>query len=226
MVVGALIVLAFAGKTLVAGLAALNVMPRREDPELTPRNALLITRYPGADAERVRSLVTEKLEDVLDEFEEIKKLVSTSRAGISTISIELEDQKQTFDLKLPKGVTLDAIESVVLDPAHELLIWHPDYGRAPAGTIDDDPALSADTRAIYVGDYAVEGRPLTVRVVERGDRLSIVVGKGKPEKLIPAGPHRFRSDEGRIDFRVTEGRAGKLRFSSDGGRSVVAARTK
>jgi multidrug efflux pump subunit AcrB len=76
---------------LVAGLSAFNLLPRREDPELTPRNALLITRYPGADAERVEKLVTEKLEDVLDEFEEIKKTISTSRRGISTISIELHD---------------------------------------------------------------------------------------------------------------------------------------
>lgn len=79
------------GVILVAGTFALEIMPRREDPELTPRNALLITRYPGADAERVEKLVTEKLEDVLDEFEEIKKTISTSRPGISTISIELED---------------------------------------------------------------------------------------------------------------------------------------
>lgn len=76
----------------VAGVSALWVLPRREDPELTPRNALLITRYPGADADCVERLVTDKLEDLLDEFEEVKETISTSRAGISTIQIELHDR--------------------------------------------------------------------------------------------------------------------------------------
>lgn len=85
------------GVITVAGLANLQTMPRREDPELTPRNALLVTRYPGADADRVERLVTDTLEDVVDEFEEVKKVLSTSRAGISTISIELHDEVMEVD---------------------------------------------------------------------------------------------------------------------------------
>jgi len=67
------------------------VMPRMEDPLLTPRAASVTTVFPGADAERVESLVTEKLEDELDEIQEIKEVRSTSRAGISFLQIELRD---------------------------------------------------------------------------------------------------------------------------------------
>ncbi len=75
----------------VAGFSSLQVLPRMEDPLLTPRFGIINTRFPGADAERVEALVTNSLEDALRQIEEIKELRSTSRAGISTISVELRD---------------------------------------------------------------------------------------------------------------------------------------
>ena len=82
---------------LVSGLSSYYVLPRMEDPLLTSRFALVNTRYPGADAERVESLVTEKIEEELREIEEIKELRSTSRVGVSTISIELRDDVYVTD---------------------------------------------------------------------------------------------------------------------------------
>lgn len=38
---------------VVSGLAAYNLLPRKEDPSLTQRNAMIITRFPGANADRV-----------------------------------------------------------------------------------------------------------------------------------------------------------------------------
>ena len=76
---------------LVAGLAALAVLPRMEDPVLTQRAGIINTVYPGANAQRVESLVTEKIEAKIQEIEEIKELRSVSRDGISTITIELKD---------------------------------------------------------------------------------------------------------------------------------------
>ena len=77
------------GFILVAGLSSYYVLPRLEDPLLTERAASISTFFPGADAERVESLVTEKLEKELREIKEIKELWSSSRAGVSTITIEL-----------------------------------------------------------------------------------------------------------------------------------------
>ena len=39
--------------TCLAGLAALQQMPRREDPKLTIRRGLVMAAYPGATAEQV-----------------------------------------------------------------------------------------------------------------------------------------------------------------------------
>jgi len=77
---------------VVAGMSALLNLPRIEDPRLTERVALVLTFLPGATAERVEALVTEKLEDALDEIAEIKTLESVSRNNVSLITIELEDR--------------------------------------------------------------------------------------------------------------------------------------
>jgi len=76
---------------VVAGMTALLTLPRQEDPRIVNRNPLIVTLFPGASAERVETLVTEKIEDALQEIEEIKKLQSTSRAGVSLVAIELQD---------------------------------------------------------------------------------------------------------------------------------------
>ncbi|MEQ9070815.1 MAG: efflux RND transporter permease subunit, partial [Gimesia chilikensis] len=81
----------------VAGLSSFYIQPRMEDPVLTKRSALVQTRFPGADATRVESLVSEKIEEELREIDEIKELRSISRSGMSTITIELRDDVYEVD---------------------------------------------------------------------------------------------------------------------------------
>ena len=77
---------------VMAGLAALTALPRLEDPRLNNRLALIVTRFPGASAERVESLVTEKIEEEVREVTEIDFVESSSQAGISVITILLKDE--------------------------------------------------------------------------------------------------------------------------------------
>ena len=76
---------------LVSGLSSWFVLPRMEDPQLVKRGAIVNTIYPGANPTRVESLVTEKIEETLEEIEQIKEIRSSSREGISTLTIELRD---------------------------------------------------------------------------------------------------------------------------------------
>ena len=66
---------------VVSGLGALQTLPRMEDPRFTNRAAAVVTRWPGASAPRVETLVTEKIEEELESIQEIKELISSSRAG-------------------------------------------------------------------------------------------------------------------------------------------------
>lgn len=104
---------------VVAGLSAINNIPRLEDPRIDNRNVLVITPYPGASAQRVEALVTDVIEDELRQLHEVKEIKSTSRSGTSVVSIELQawvdnsSNEQIFSkirdglsnakLKFPKG---------------------------------------------------------------------------------------------------------------------------
>ncbi|MDE5076066.1 MAG: efflux RND transporter permease subunit, partial [Trichodesmium sp. St5_bin2_1] len=71
------------------GISSFFTLPRLEDPELVSRFASITTFWPGTDAQRVETLITEKIEAELSEIEEIETYDSTSRAGSSIINIGL-----------------------------------------------------------------------------------------------------------------------------------------
>lgn len=78
------------GVILIAGISAYMTLPRLEDPRITNRYATVVTRLPGASAERVEALVTEELEAAIREVAEVNFIESTSRAGVSIITLELK----------------------------------------------------------------------------------------------------------------------------------------
>ncbi|MBL4941027.1 MAG: efflux RND transporter permease subunit [Colwellia sp.] len=77
---------------IVAGLGALSTMPRMEDPIMQNRHATVLTQLPGASAERIEVLITEKIEQKLRKISEIKNITSISRPGISAVTLELNDE--------------------------------------------------------------------------------------------------------------------------------------
>ncbi len=79
------------GVILVGGVSSLLTLPRLEDPRINNRNPIVVTLLPGASAERVEALVTKKLEDELREVAEVEEIESDSRAGVSLITVELDD---------------------------------------------------------------------------------------------------------------------------------------
>ncbi len=82
---------------VVAGSSAWVVLPRMEDPVLGKRVAVISTVFPGADVERVETLVTDRLEDRLQGLAGMEEIRSTSRAGVSNIVLELRDDVTDVD---------------------------------------------------------------------------------------------------------------------------------
>jgi multidrug efflux pump len=83
---------------IVAGLGALYTLPIAEDPRMGNRYGLVLTPYPGANAERVEALVTEKIELKLRELPQIKEISSSSGNGLSSITLSLRDEITEPDL--------------------------------------------------------------------------------------------------------------------------------
>ncbi len=74
----------------LGGIASFFSLGQLEDPEFTIKTAVVATPYPGASAREVEQEVTEKIERKLQEIKEIDTLTSESRAGMSTVTIEIK----------------------------------------------------------------------------------------------------------------------------------------
>lgn len=74
---------------LVGGWIAFNALGRYEDPEFIIRTAVILTPYPGADAETVALEVTDPIEAAVQQLQEVKKITSISRPGESEVQVEI-----------------------------------------------------------------------------------------------------------------------------------------
>ncbi len=154
---------------LVAGLSALNTLPRLEDPRIDTRNVLVITPYPGASAERVEALVSDVIEDRLREIYEIKEIKSTSRAGISVINIETQDWVD--------NTTNEQLFSEIRDALREAETQFPQGAASPV--FDEKRGATAFTLLLALKAEYPENTPLTLTsrlADELTDRLRNVNG--------------------------------------------------
>ncbi|AXT38201.1 efflux RND transporter permease subunit [Alteromonas sp. BL110] len=168
---------------ITAGLSALSSLPRIEDPRIDTRNALIITSYPGASAERVEALVSDVLEDKLREIFEIKEVKSTSRAGISIILIETQDWID--------NTSNEQLFSEIRDAIGAAAESFPEGAMAPV--FDEKRGATAFTLLLSVRAEHVENIPITLTArlaQELTDRLRNVNGTelvrvyGAPEEEI------------------------------------------
>ncbi len=104
---------------VIMGLTLYKSLPRDSMPPYTVRVATIISSFPGASPERVELLVTDKIEKIAQEIPEVKEINSTSRTGLSIVSVKLKDKVSPEELQsiwdklrrklngikgLPKGV--------------------------------------------------------------------------------------------------------------------------
>ncbi|MEM6333321.1 MAG: efflux RND transporter permease subunit [Planctomycetota bacterium] len=167
----------------VGGLSASLTLPRLEDPRIVNRGTMIITNVPGVSAERVEALVTEVLEEGLDEIDAIKNVDSTSSAGVSVISVEFDDAIEAS--------TNQAVFAEIRDKVGEVTPLLPPEAQEP--TVDDKREAAAFT--LIVGLTWDSAAPLQMGLLDRladelGDRLRNLRGTelvrvyGEPEEEI------------------------------------------
>lgn len=97
------------GLVIVAGSSALATIVRQEDPTITNGGAVIVSPFPGASAERVEALVTEKIEAELRELAEIQTISSTSRNGVAVVGVEIDEQIKGKDAEEAFSKIRDAL---------------------------------------------------------------------------------------------------------------------
>jgi multidrug efflux pump subunit AcrB len=84
---------------LILGMVFYQSLSRDSMPPYTVRVAAVVSSFPGSGPERVEQLVTDKVEKIVQELPELKKVTSTSRSGLSVVTVELKDQVKPEDLQ-------------------------------------------------------------------------------------------------------------------------------
>src|SRR6476469_5976920 len=83
---------------LVWGVYAYLMMPQRQDPIIPVVTGVILTPYPGAEAEKVEQEVTRKIERKVAENPAVEHVKYISRPGISIVYVELFENERHAEL--------------------------------------------------------------------------------------------------------------------------------
>ena len=77
---------------VVGGIWSYFNLGQLEDPDFTVKTAVVITQYPGASPEEVELEVTDRIETAIQEMPQLRYLTSYSRAGLSIVKIDMQQE--------------------------------------------------------------------------------------------------------------------------------------
>lgn len=77
---------------MVVGYVSMQKLPSERYPDFSLGEVIVFTQYPGASPIEVESLVTKKIEDVLETVEDVEWISSTSFSGSSNIRVKFIDE--------------------------------------------------------------------------------------------------------------------------------------
>ena len=73
-----------------SGMIAYSSLPREAAPDITIPYVLISTPYIGVPPSDIETLITDPIEEELEQLKDVRELRSTSAAGVSIVSIEFE----------------------------------------------------------------------------------------------------------------------------------------
>jgi multidrug efflux pump subunit AcrB len=82
---------------LLNGIFAYFTLPAQEDPNITIREAIISTSFPGMSPERIEQLITKKLEEEIRKIAEVEEITSTSTIGLSIVHVKIYDRYFNLD---------------------------------------------------------------------------------------------------------------------------------
>ena len=77
---------------VVGGVYSYTQLGQLEDPDFTVKIGAVVTQYPGATPEEVELEVTDRIETAIQEMPQLRYLTSYSRAGLSIIKVEMQQE--------------------------------------------------------------------------------------------------------------------------------------
>jgi multidrug efflux pump subunit AcrB len=169
----------------LAGLFSLSVIPKESSPEVIVPIGVVSTTLRGASAEDTEKLITNKLEDEITNAENIDKVTSSSREGLSVVTAQfnassdieksIQSLKDAVDRAKPQ-LPSDATEPMVMKinlADQPMLIISISQDLSPAGLTALGDDLERELKKVKgVSKVDISGtRKKEIQVVVRKDQL-------------------------------------------------------
>ena len=125
---------------VVAGVLGYGATPQENSPDVEIPIVIVSTIWPGATAEDVENLVTDKIEQEVQNLDDVDNYTSTSVAGVSTVVVE-------FEIDTDMTENTNAVQDAVDDAARSL----------PDSILDDPNVEQANISSTPILTFAVSG---------------------------------------------------------------------
>ncbi|WP_236074818.1 efflux RND transporter permease subunit [Teredinibacter purpureus] len=150
------------------GFLSFMALGRLEDPAFTLKQAVVVTRYPGASSQEVEEEVTLPIENAIQQLPYVYRVVSNSTAGLSQVEVEMKSIYRKDDL----AQIWDEMRRKINDLESSL----------PPGAVK--PIINDDFGDVYGIFYAITGAGFSYReLADYADyvrrELVLVKGVGK-----------------------------------------------
>ena len=173
--------------SLAAGIVALAVTPREEDPQIVVPMADIIVQMPGSTAAEVENLVTINLERRLWEMEGVKHIYSVSMPGQAMVTVrfkvgfnetqalvEIYNKIESNRDAVPPGVTGWIVKPIGINdvPIVTLTLYSATESDAQLRRIADEILHRLQQVPNTGKSFIVGGRPRQIRVMLDAGRLA------------------------------------------------------
>ena len=215
--------LIFAVFAILATLGVIGyfTLPKKLFPDIERPHIVVVTKYPGADAENVATYVTIPLERRLQTISLVRRITSTSSDGVSSIDVEFEYGK---DINTAAVDVINEIKKVQLPPdVKQPIIFKKDSSTPPVIVLALSPKKGSHLSLADVRELAenqIKDELLRLPHVRNVDvfggyqkevRIELDLKKLKEYNLSPADVLRFVSASNRnIPIGILVGERNRL----------------
>lgn len=123
------------GALIAGGFYAVYKIPKESAPEVIVPIGIVSTVYPGASASDMEELVTNKLESNLESLDGVKKITSTSRDGLSVVTVEFNADANVDDSIQEVKDGVDIAKAELPDDANEPQVTEVNFADQPIHVI-------------------------------------------------------------------------------------------
>lgn len=152
---------------------------------MTERFGLVEVFLPGATAERVETLVTEKVETALREIPEVKKITSTTRSGFTSLQVELYDSVSADEVNLVWSEVRDKMNDV--EPSLPADASKPEVDPRTPVAVTLAIAITSDVTPISVLERIATELKTRIAALP-GTKETEIFGEPKQELIVEVSP--------------------------------------